>query len=172
VNATDIVTVFDGLFRTRYRTRLVGGAREPLYVPATPDREAELCFREDFAASALHESAHWCLAGTVRRRRPDFGYWYEPVRDAAMQCRFEAAEAPVQALEWIFCNAAGVPFRVSVDNFAFADRSRLRQRVHRAARERLKLGLPPRAARLAARLASESGRDWYLDFAGYEELPT
>ena len=40
---------------------MVGGAAEPLYLPDRGTRTAELHYREDFAASALHEAAHWCI---------------------------------------------------------------------------------------------------------------
>lgn len=47
----------------------------------------------------------------------DYGYWYLPDgRDARQQARFEAAEVKPQALEYAFSLAAGVNFRVSIDN--------------------------------------------------------
>ena len=65
----------------RYPVRLVGGFEEPLYLPATDDCVAEIRFRSDYPSSALHEVAHWCLAGERRRALEDFGYWYEADRD-------------------------------------------------------------------------------------------
>ena len=96
---------------------LRGGAPEPLYEPANRSTPATIYFREDFVASALHEIAHWCIAGRTRREQVDYGYWYEPDgRSPADQARFSLVEARPQALEWCFSQAAGVPFRVSLDN--------------------------------------------------------
>lgn len=98
-------------------TVLLGGAAEPVYLPATADRPAVIRYTLDFAASALHEIAHWCLADAAARRRVDYGLGYEPPpRAAAAQARFYAAEVPVQALELLLCRACGVPFNFSADN--------------------------------------------------------
>ena len=51
----------------QHPVRLVGGFDEPLYLPATDSRAAEIRFRSDYPSSALHEVAHWCLAGARRR---------------------------------------------------------------------------------------------------------
>lgn len=110
--------VFARCFAASYTTVLVGGAAEPLYAPAsTPGEPHRLYYREDFFASALHETAHWCIAGETRRRQVDFGYWYLPDgRDPDQQAAFESVEAAPQALEWFFSLACGWPFRLSVDN--------------------------------------------------------
>lgn len=98
-------------------TLLMGGAAEPVYLPGTADRPAVIRYTLDFAASALHEIAHWCLADAAARRRVDYGLGYEPPpRSAAAQARFYAAEVPVQALELLLCRACGVPFNFSADN--------------------------------------------------------
>lgn len=98
-------------------TVLLGGAPEPLYLPGAADRPAVIRYTLDFAPSALHEIAHWCLADAAARRRVDYGLWYEPPpRPAAAQARFYAAEVPVQALELLLCRACGVPFNFSADN--------------------------------------------------------
>ncbi|CAA0096328.1 Elongation factor P hydroxylase [Zhongshania aliphaticivorans] len=63
------------------------------------------------------EFAHWCIAGERRRQQVDYGYWYEPDgRSLEQQRIFESVEAKPQALEWMFSVAAGLPFRVSIDN--------------------------------------------------------
>ena len=56
---------------------------------------------------------HWCLAGTRRRQRVDYGYWYAPEgRDEAQQAAFFAVEAAPQALESLFCERlSGCPLR-------------------------------------------------------------
>ena len=117
--ATDraIADVFVRVF-VAYRVRLIGGAAEPRYVAGTADSSPRLFYTKDFASSALHEAAHWCLAGKRRRAIDDFGYDYLPTaaRSGADQLRFETAEVRAQALEWLFSIAAGVDFHVSVDN--------------------------------------------------------
>lgn len=113
-------------------------------------------FTHDYFASALHEVAHWCIAGESRRAQPDYGYWYAPDgRSETQQRAFEQVEVYPQALEWIFAEACACQFRISVDNLtldagispAFVDAV--------AARARLLChhGLPGRAHRFAVALA-------------------
>jgi elongation factor P hydroxylase len=74
-------------------------------------------FAHGYYASALHEIAHWCVAGPERRRLEDFGYWYEPDgRSAKVQAEFERVEIRPQAYEWILAQSAGFAFNVSCDN--------------------------------------------------------
>ena len=117
-NASDLEILFKGCFGESERTALMGGADEPLYEPAGSDGEMHvLYYREDFFASALHEIAHWCIAGEARRQLRDFGYWYAPEgRNPEEQQAFEAVEVGPQALEWVLSCAAGYRFRLSVDN--------------------------------------------------------
>ena len=115
--ATELEQVFRGCFHADYRTRLEGGAAEPLYLPARSGEDAVIYYRQDYAASTLHEVAHWCIAGAGRRQQEDYGYWYAPDgRSADQQRAFERVEVLPQALEWHFALASGVPFHVSVDN--------------------------------------------------------
>ena len=110
--------LFDGLFAETFNTRLIAGDDEPLYLPADGRCDYHrIIFAHGFFASALHEIAHWCLAGEARRQLTDYGYWYCPDgRDSAEQRAFERVEVRPQALEWLFSRAAGRPFRVSSDN--------------------------------------------------------
>ena len=110
--------------------------------------------------SALHEVAHWCIAGDARRQQTDYGYWYESARDREAQRRFEQMEIRPQALEWIFCEAAGVGFRVSQDNFdaAAVEPTRFRKEVRDAAVDWLRRGLPDRAGTFIAALRSRADR--------------
>lgn len=144
----DLIRIFDHLFLDRYQTCLVGGAEEPLYLPASHGQPACILFRSDFYASALHEVAHWCIAGAARRRLQDYGYWYAPEgRSEERQSEFQSVEVAPQALEWIFADAAGYRFHASLDNpgnltgahAAFEDALR-RERCRRS-----RVGLPPRA---------------------------
>lgn len=118
LQTSDLVALFDGCFRRSHNTHLLGGAKEPVYLPACELYECHrVFFTEDYFASALHEVAHWCIAGDQRRRRVDYGYWYAPDgRDAMQQAAFEQVEVKPQALEWLFSEACGAPFCVSADN--------------------------------------------------------
>lgn len=56
-----------------------------------------------------------------------------------------------QALEWLFCVAAGFPFNVSCDNLEGdfePDRIVFQRRVHAQVMEYLEKGIPERPARL------------------------
>lgn len=117
-----LIELFDHTFVPGHGTCLVGGGEEPVYEPASaPGQLHRIIFTRDYFASALHEVAHWCVAGPERRRQPDYGYWYSPDgRSAAQQAEFERVEVRPQALEWLFSEAAGWRFRVSADNLELA----------------------------------------------------
>ena len=148
-DSRQLVTIFNQLFDTSHQTRLVGGVAEPLYLPASgSERFHRIFFREDFFASALHEIAHWCLAGAKRRKQVDFGYWYEPDgRNAQQQARFELVEVRPQALQWIFSAAADYPFRLSMDNLSGepTDDHMFGHRVFQQTIHYVRQGLPRRA---------------------------
>ncbi len=117
MNHRQISACFNRLFSVSHNTVMRGGGAEPLYIPAAAKSPAQLIYREDFAASALHEAAHWCVAGARRRRQVDFGYGYQaPPRDGAAQAQFYRLELKVQTLEALFAGRAGVRFAVSADN--------------------------------------------------------
>ena len=114
--AGQMIHCFNKSIGVREGTVLKGGASEPYYKPGSPDT---IYFREDFIRSALHEVAHWCVAGSARRTLPDYGYWYAPDgRDDSQQTAFYAVEVKPQALEKAFCQAVGIEFNVSVDNLS------------------------------------------------------
>lgn len=171
-----VIAIFNCGLGVSYNTRLVGGFGEPLYLPAVTGKPAEIRFREDFVASALHEVAHWCIAGPGRREQLDFGYFYEPERrEPDQQMRFERFEVKPQALEWIFSSAAGLPFRLSRDNF-YLDSDVTAQtndgfdfaaQVADAARGYC-LSMPERAGEFAATLAHHFGSSNYLNPEVYQ----
>lgn len=147
-----LIEVFNACFSGDYNTRLVKGDDEPIYLPADDELPYHrIVFAHGFYASALHEISHWCIAGAERRKLVDFGYWYCPDgRDAATQSQFEAVEIKPQALEWMFCAAAGFPFNVSCDNLdgdAEPDRVAFQRRVHAQVAHYLQAGVPERPAR-------------------------
>jgi len=122
--SSDLEAVFRACFEHRYQTKLIGGAAEPEYLPASLDEPFHrLYYRHDYFSSALHESAHWCIAGKERRKHIDFAYWYEPDnRSIDQQALFECVEAKPQALECLFSLATGMTFRPSVDNLMLDNR--------------------------------------------------
>ena len=167
-----IVSSFDKAFKLEYQTVLVGGADEPLYQPSSDLKSnAVIYFREDFVSSALHEVAHWCLAGEARRKLSDYGYWYKADRDIEAQIDFESVEVLPQAIEWILSNAAGIPFNVSSDNLSLEnyDALNFRQKVHEKVNELVVKTLPLRVEKMALALSGNS--DDYLAKAKYMELP-
>ncbi len=153
----DVMALFDGLFLSSYRTRLVRGGDEPLYLPADDTCSwHRVIFARGFFASALHEVSHWCIAGARRRELEDYGYWYLPDgRDATQQRDFEAVEVAPQALELLFSQACGRPFQVSVDNLGEVevDREGFQARVAARAERYLREGLPARAEAFRRALA-------------------
>lgn len=145
----DLIAIFHDCFFEKYNTKLVRGTDEPLYLPADETNpHHRLFFAHGFFASALHECAHWLIAGEERRKLVDFGYWYVPDgRSAAEQKLFQAAEIKPQALEWILSKAANFPFRVSVDNLegGETDTQNFKQAVQAQVKAYIEKGLSPRA---------------------------
>jgi|OM-RGC.v1.017041833 hypothetical protein len=116
--ANDLVELFNYCFAQTQNTILVGDSEEPIYKPSNDACQyAQVIFTRDYFSSALHEIAHWCLAGTQRRTQIDYGYWYLPDgRDPHQQTQFEAVEVKPQAVEYAFSLASNITFRVSIDN--------------------------------------------------------
>lgn len=153
-----LIELFENCFYADYQTRLVAGDDEPLYQPGTAGADHQVIFAHGFFASALHEIAHWCIAGAARRQHVDYGYWYEPDgRDAEQQAQFEQLERKPQAIEWLFSACADVPFQVSVDNLGGIEVDRaaftaaVRAQLVAYLRDET---LPPRAERFARALAA------------------
>jgi len=169
IQVSMLEVVFRECFFETYRTVLEGGGGEPLYVPSADPVSSphRVIYREDYLSSALHEVAHWCLAGRARRGQEDYGYWYSPDgRDAAQQLAFERAEVRPQAIEWILSDACGAPFHLSADNLTagVGPSERFARAVEAEKARALSSGLPPRAAifrdALARRLAApDSSRE-------------
>ncbi|GGX62409.1 elongation factor P hydroxylase [Saccharospirillum salsuginis] len=132
-----------------WNTQLIPGAGEPLYLPAdaqTPHNR--IFFAHGYFNSALHELAHWCLAGERRRGLEDYGYWYCPDgRNAEQQAEFERVEVKPQAIEWWLTLACGRRFRTSLDNLSGepTDSRPFRTRVQAQAITYAEGGLPSRA---------------------------
>ena len=155
-DAHQVMRLFNQEFAESDTTELIGGAAEPYYEPGSLNR---IYFRADYVRSALHEVAHWCVAGSRRRRLADYGYWYSPDgRGAAQQQAFFAVEARPQAIERCFCEAIGMPFSPSVDNVgAQIDPQQLHRfeaRIEEWCNQFERTGLPLRAARFIKALRS------------------
>jgi elongation factor P hydroxylase len=122
----DLITLFDGCFFDKFNTRLVKGGHEPIYIPSGNSVDGyrikdyhQILFAHGFYRSALHEVAHWLVAGDLRRLKVDYGYWYAPDgRNAEQQSVFERVEVKPQAIEWILTKACRHTFTVSVDNLS------------------------------------------------------
>ncbi len=145
----DLIDLFNGCFFTKYNTKLVRGDNEPLYVPADENQpHSSLIFAHGYFASALHECAHWLIAGEERRKLVDFGYWYVPDgRSEDQQTLFQSVEVKPQAMEWILSKAANSPFFVSVDNLngKEADTQSFKEAVYNQVKVYCEKGLPARA---------------------------
>ncbi|WP_376693022.1 elongation factor P hydroxylase [Wenzhouxiangella sp. EGI_FJ10409] len=165
-DAQDLIDLFNAQFEASHNTVLVRGDDEPLYLPADADNPRHrIIFAHGFFASALHEIAHWCIAGRRRRMQVDYGYWYLPDgRDADEQREFERVEEKPQAIEWAFHIAAGSSFRISVDNLSGAavDVERFRRRVFDRLDSYQANGFPARAQRFIEILCNFYRREWHL----------
>ncbi len=153
----DLITIFNRTFLAEYNTKLELGGDEPVYLPADEKIPYHrIIFARGFYASALHEIAHWCVAGPQRRLLEDFGYWYEPDgRTEAVQQAFENVEIRPQAYEWLLSVSAGFPFNVSCDNLNGdfePNRLVFMDKVHKEVIDILDAGLPPRVAQLSEAL--------------------
>ncbi len=155
----DIIALFNHCFYEPYNTQLVKGDDEPIYLPADPNvAHHRIVFAYGYYASAMHEIAHWCVAGAERRLKEDYGYWYHPDgRDETTQAEFEKVEIKPQAIEWILSVSAGFEFKVSCDNLNGSfepDRHTFKAKIHQQVKTYLEQGLPKRVATLAKALST------------------
>ena len=148
----ELILCFNQGLGREFETLLIDQGDEPLYLP----KDAccpfhRIYFAHGFFASALHELAHWCLAGEHRRQLVDYGYWYEPDgRSEAKQAEFESVEVKPQAIEWAFHLALERYFDVSLDNTGdvATDSAGFKAKVAEQLAWYQQHGFPPRAARL------------------------
>lgn len=149
-NVQILEKLFNELFEETEKTILVSGADEPIYLPRSEgDDLNKICSTQDYFSSALHEISHWCLAGAKRRELIDYGYWYEPDgRSKEQQLLFEQVEVKPQAIEWVFTQAVGQKFRLSLDNVnqpEMKPSKAFKQQVYDQVGLYLSNGLPDRA---------------------------
>lgn len=162
----DIIRIFDQCFADEYNTRLERGGDYPIYLPEFTDEDGVpserpynvILFAHGYYSSALHEIAHWLVAGEARRKLEDFGYWYEPDgRSAERQREFESAEIKPQAIEWVLATAAGFRYFASADNLSGnpGDNSAFKQAVYDQVKLYAERGyLPKRAETLRKALCA------------------
>lgn len=147
-----LIEIFDDCFFEQYNTRLILGQDEPFYQAANEScHYHSVIFAHGFFSSALHECAHWLIAGKKRRFLDDYGYWYIPDgRNANEQQEFQRVEAKPQALEWILCQAANFPFQPSIDNLGGVEvnRKEFLTAIYQEVIHYCKKGLPLRAKSL------------------------
>jgi elongation factor P hydroxylase len=174
----DLISIFNRTFLASHNTQLVSGGLEPLYSPPSEHAPASIVFTHDYFSSALHEIAHWLIAGDKRRQQEDYGYWYCPDgRTATQQTAFEQVEVSPQALEWILSKACGCPFRLSLDNLtgSSGDGSAFATAVYERVIAYIDQGLPPRANTMRRVLVDYYGTAVSLnaqDFTLEEIYPT
>ena len=167
----DLIAIFESTFYQSHNTRLIKGEDEPIYLPAdqqTPYHQ--IVFAHGFYASALHEIAHWLVAGEARRLKEDYGYWYCPDgRDKQQQAEFEAVEVKPQAIEWALSVAAGFAFNVSVDNLNGEQTCRFdfQARVHQQVLSFLASGFNQRTTALLKALSDFYKTPWPLTAAQF-----
>lgn len=170
----ELITIFNDCFEKSHHTRLVKGGEEPLYLPKGKDCDYHrILFARGYFSSALHEIAHWLIAGHARRQLEDYGYWYEPDgRTADMQRLFEQVEVKPQALEWIMSSACGFRFQLSVDNLTGdpGDISAFRDAVYQQVLKYCQDGLPQRALQLRQALSGFYGTQSVLDGSQFSPL--
>lgn len=152
----DLIRIFNHCFQRSYNTQLAYGQDEPVYFPATLSQPFHtIFFAHGFFSSALHECAHWLLAGSARRTLVDYGYWYAPDgRTAEQQALFQQVEVKPQALEWCLSKACRYPFRLSFDNLngSTPDYEQFAAAVQQQVIHYESVGLPPRAHQFHAAL--------------------
>lgn len=168
----DLIQIFKDCFLESHNTRLVSGADEPLYLPTDESRlHNEIFFTHDYFASALHESAHWLIAGEYRRTLPDFGYWYAPDgRTSEQQDLFQKVEVKPQAMEWILSKAADFAFSVSIDNLNGneSNTDEFKKAIHSQVKTYCEKGLPKRAECFRKALCSFYGTSLDLNIEDFD----
>lgn len=167
----DLIDIFHRTFSRQFNTRLVRGEDEPIYLPASDDVSYhQIIFAHGYFTSALHEIAHWCIAGPERQLKEDWGYWYIPDgRTAKQQQRFELVEIKPQAVEWAFCLACGIRFNESADNLSGVETDRLafRAKVYQQLQWYFVNGFPSKAQQFIDALLNHYQPDveWNRAFA-------
>ncbi len=169
-DSDQLISLFNCIFLEQYNTQLIGGSDEPLYTPENKSTPAEVIFTHDYFSSALHEIAHWCIAGEPRRQKMDYGYWYAPDgRTKKEQSLFEQVEVKPQAMEWVFAKSCGHKFHLSADNLnsELGVSHNFRRAVYEQVGAYCISGLSSRAGKFSETLADFYQQPSPLDFEKY-----
>ncbi|QIW16658.1 ATPase [Pasteurellaceae bacterium RH1A] len=176
----DLMAIFNRCFGESHNTRLERGGDYPIYLPAFIDEGNQpsarpynvILFAHGYYSSALHEIAHWLVAGEARRKLEDFGYWYEPDgRSAERQREFESVEVKPQALEWVLATAANFRYFASADNLTgdAGDNSAFKAAVYDQVKIYAERGyLPKRAEQLRQALCEFYGTENKIDLEKFD----
>lgn len=147
----ELATVFNMTFNESEQTILMATDDEPCYLPKDEQYPFNrIYYTKDSYTSLMHEVAHWCRAGKERRQLPDYGYWYQAEdRSPEAQQLYVASESKTQALEWIFCVAAGVCIQIIPENqpYSFKPSLEFRKSIYMAVLHYLQKGLSDRPER-------------------------
>ena len=149
---TNLINIFENLLPT---LSITGGADEPYYQAPKESEKAKIFFKENYPRSLLHEMAHYCLAGQKRRKLDDYGYWYSPCgRNANEQSLFEKVEARPQGLEKAMCEAIGINFSPSLDDFSGRPASKTFLNKLEKSYNEMRINPPPTAKKVLVALSS------------------
>ena len=149
---TNLISIFENLLPT---LNIIGGADEPYYQAPKENEKAKIFFKENYPRSLLHEMAHYCLAGQRRRKLDDYGYWYSPCgRNADEQSLFEKVEARPQGLEKAICEAIGIEFSPSLDDFSGRPASKTFLNKLEESYNEMRINPPPTAKKVLVALSS------------------
>ena len=154
-----LLNIINNKILNKYNTVLIGGFDEPFYKVFENGNRAEIQFTHDYIRSALHELSHWCVAGEVRRKIDDYGYWYaEDGRNQQQQDEFFKVEIKPQVIEWAFSIVCGVKFEASVDNLdnSVNGVDEFKQQLKHQLVKVLKSGFEPRVDSIIHVIAQES----------------
>lgn len=154
----ELAALFNMVFEGSEQTVLIATDDEPHYLPKGDDRlDYRIFYTRDSYTSLMHEVAHWCRAGVDRRQLPDYGYWYQAGnRLPPAQQLYVQSESKTQALEWIFCVAAGLRLQIIPENqpHSFEPSPEFKRSIYDAALNYLRRGLSDRSERFKQTLLS------------------
>ncbi len=169
-----LIQLFNDTFSEKFNVKLVRGQHEPIYLPA--DKQYSLnriLFAHGYFSSALHEIAHWLIAGEKRREQIDYGYWYHADgRNPEQQRDFEQVEVKPQAIEWILSQSARHRFSISVDNLnaEISDPNPFKKAVYRQVMYYIENGLSQRTEKFRQALvkhfstkAKMNAKDYHVE---------
>lgn len=163
----ELATLFNTIFEASHQTVVIGTEDEPHYLPKGDGRLHHYIFyTQDSYTSLMHEVAHWCRAGLQRRQLPDYGYWYQAEnRPPHAQQLYVQSESKTQALEWIFCVAAGLRLQIIPENqpHSFEPSLEFKRSIYDATLNYLRLGLSDRSDRFKQKLLSHYQRHIIFD---------